>query len=155
MAFAKHKLKIILLLSLVAITTMMTGCGSHQAQVSPLSADLDVQHVCIEKNSSVTIDEFLPVVEDGFIRHGITSELYLGDIPGHCHAIVKYIALRSWDLKTFLSTARIHMFQNSKTVAEIIYFHPNNLNLSSKFKSIKEKIDPLMDEMLVEYPLSP
>jgi hypothetical protein len=64
-------MKKILMLSFFAVA-MMTGCGSHQTKVVPLSADLALQNVCIEENQSVTIGEFLPVVEDGFARHGIS-----------------------------------------------------------------------------------
>jgi len=141
-----------LLLSLLAVT-VMTGCGSHQSTVSPLRADLAVQHVCIERNPAVTIGDFLPAVEDGFARHGISYRLYLGDMPEKCDSTVKYTALRSWDLKTFLREARIDMFKDDKKVAGIEYYHPQNLNLS-KFGSSKEKIAPLMDEMLVEYPVA-
>jgi hypothetical protein len=126
------------------------GCGSHKGKVSPLSADLAVQNVCIERNPAVAVQDFLPVVENGFTRHGISHQVYLDDFPENCDAVVRYTALRSWDVTPFLRTANIDVFKDSRKVAWIDYYHPHGFN-PSKWASVEEKIGPLMDKMLIEY----
>ena len=141
--------KIFLLLAIIA-SVGVTGCGTAKVSVSPLSADLAVQNVCIKKNSGVPFEEFLPVVEDGFTRHGISSRVYLDDIPKRCDATVKYNALLAKDLgRPYLLLANIDMLNNNNMIARI-FFHTAS---SFGSGSVKEKIDPLMDEMLVNYPL--
>ena len=135
-------------LALLLTVAMLSGCGSHQISVIPLSADLEINKICIENNPVVTIQEFLPVVQDAFILNGIPHEVFNGNTaPEDCSAVARYYALRSWDLKTYLRTAYVHIYINNNKVAGIDYYHPNNLN-TDKYDSVKEKISPPMNEML-------
>jgi len=143
----------IILLTLFSMT-MMTGCASlkEKTSVSKLNNDYVVQNVCIEKNPEVKIAEFLPIVEDGFTRHGIIPKVYQGDMPENCIAIAKYTARQVvwlFDGKLYPYQIRIVIFKDNNKVAEITYHNPTD----TRRKSMKETIDPLMDEMLKEYPL--
>ena len=54
--------------------------------------------MCIKKNPEVQIREFLGVVEDGFQRHGIETEVFDSDPPLRCEYVLTYVAIRGWDL---------------------------------------------------------
>ena len=133
----------------MAAMTMAIGCAPKQPPIAPLSANLAVKQVCIEKNQAVEIADFLPVVEDGFARHGIATRVYFGERPKNCPYTVKYVAYRGWDLALYMRLAYVTMFKDDKKVAGLGYILDGPF---SKFGSVQSKIAPRMDEMLAEYP---
>jgi hypothetical protein len=72
MATVKYTLS---LLSLV----FLVGCMTATVHVRPVPAGEQIQHVCIEQNPKVLVADFLYVVEEGFERHGISTELVQAD----------------------------------------------------------------------------
>lgn len=130
-------------LSLLAVT----ACTS--VKVKPVDRGLAMNRVCIHTNPAVTVDDFVLVMDDGFQRHRIAVEVYDSDLPASCEYVVEYTALRSWDMKPYLSHAEIRITEHGRLVASATY-HLNGqggLDLG-KWRGTKSKMDPVMDELL-------
>jgi hypothetical protein len=135
---------------LLFIFILLTACTA--VQVTPINKDLALKNVCIQKNNKVTVHDFLPVVRDGFERHGISNTVFQEQKPNNCDAVLTYTALRSWDVSTYLSHAELELYKNDIKIASATY-HLNGkggLDLT-KWKSVKSKMDPVIDELLREY----
>ncbi len=133
----------VLILSLSACTAV---------QVQPVNKELALKNVCIEKNEKVIVADFLPVVQEGFERHGLTSTIFKEEKPNNCDAVLTYTALQSWDITLYLSHAELDLYSNDVKVAGATY-HLNGkggLDLT-KWKGTKAKMDPVIDELLQEY----
>lgn len=137
-------LRIFLPILLVALTC----CTKITVQPVPPSEQLD--HVCIQRNPRVRVMDFLPVLQDGFARHGITSEVYENNaLPDNCRYTVTYTALRSWDFAPYLSHAEIYLHKNGQTIASGIFHLSAKGGLTlSKYDNVKTKMDPVIDQML-------
>ena len=62
-------------------------------------ANLVINNVCIQENPKVWVGDFLPVLKDGFARHGIATNIYSGTVkPAGCEYVLSYTALQSWDI---------------------------------------------------------
>ncbi|MFH0985032.1 MAG: Sbal_3080 family lipoprotein [Candidatus Omnitrophota bacterium] len=135
---------------MLVLMSVISGCTS--IKVRPVDATPRLQHVCIEKNPKVTLTDFVRVVEAGFNRHGISTEVYSGTKPDKCEYTLTYTALRSWDFAPYLSVAELNLFRNGLTVASAEY----HLRLKGgfslmKWQGTKTKMDPVIDELLKNY----
>lgn len=129
---------------------MLAACTS--VKVKPVDGHTAMDHVCIQNNPAVKVDDFVLVMQDGFQRHGIAAEVFFSDPPASCEYIVDYTALRSWDFKPYLSHAEIRITQHGRLVASATY-HLNGKGGfdMGKWRGTKAKIDPVMDEMLAGF----
>lgn len=131
-------------LSAIAIVAV-SGCTA--VSVQPLANK--PQHMCIERNEAVIIADFVPVLQAGLKRHGMTSTLH--DVPPvSCSYVLSYTARRSWDMAPYLSTADLEIRnQQGRRVATAHYHLRGKGGLSLvKWASVKSKMDPVMDELL-------
>jgi hypothetical protein len=118
-------------------------------QVVPVADAGQVKHVCIEENRKVAVADFLFVLNDGFQRHGITTETYLGQKPESCEYRVTYTATRSWDFSPYLSHAEVRIDRAGRTVGSATYHLEGGGGLSlTKWEGTKIKIDPVIDELV-------
>ncbi|MDR0673782.1 MAG: Sbal_3080 family lipoprotein [Zoogloeaceae bacterium] len=116
--------------------------------VSPIDPDLPFLHVCIRKNPRVQVTDFVQALEEGFSRHGVTSEVFSGKPPTHCEFILDYTALRSWDISPYLSHAELWITQKNRRVASAIYHLEGKGGLSlMKWESTKVKMGPVIDRL--------
>jgi hypothetical protein len=110
-----------------------------------------MNHVCIQQNPKVQVDDFVPVLRDGLSRHGVSSEVFAGQAPEHCEFIVTYTALRSWDFSPYLSHAEIRV---ERSGLQIGYgeFHLRGKGGYSMYKwqDTKTKMDPVIDQLFGE-----
>lgn len=136
---------------MLSVALLALGCTS--VKVSPVVAEANVTHVCIRQNSDVWIDDFLKVLQNGFDRHGISSEVFSNPYPpDHCEFIVTYTALQSWDFNPFLSHAEIALHRDGQQVAFAEYHLKGKGGLSvKKWQGTATKMDPVIDELLREY----
>ncbi|MDR2365528.1 MAG: Sbal_3080 family lipoprotein [Zoogloeaceae bacterium] len=117
-------------------------------QVSPIDPDLALLHVCIKKNPKVQVTDFVQVLEDGFSRHGVTTEVFSGKKPEHCEFVLNYTALRSWDISPYLSHAELRITRNYRPVATATYHLEGKGGLSlMKWEGTKAKMDPVIDQL--------
>lgn len=139
-------------LPLLLAAMVLGGCTS--TQVTPLKA-ADNQ-MCIEENPKVQVSDFVPVLQEGFARHGITTELYSKIPREQCPYVVTYTARRSWDVTPYLSTAEITILGPRRQVLAKANYHlrgKGGLSLM-KWQGTKTKIDPVIDELLAGTQLS-
>jgi hypothetical protein len=124
--------------------------------VRPLDPSLHIGYVCIEDNPKVTVEDFQRVLRDGFDRHGIASEVATGQRLDECEYILTYTALRSWDFTTYISHAELRLERAGRQIAYAEYHLKGKGGLSlNKWGDTREKIDPLIDELLEQYVFDP
>ena len=133
---------------LAALLPLLTlGCTS--VQVRPLDPALHVDHVCIQENPDVIVHDFLPVLRDGFKRHGISTDVYSTIRPDACPYVLTYTALQSWDFALYLSHAELRLEHEGRQVAFAEYHLNGKGGLSmAKWQSVKKKMDPVIDQIL-------
>ena len=136
--------------ALVLGVALLTGCTSVDVKTLD-PAKYPVKLVCIKKNPEVQIREFLGVVEDGFQRHGIETEVFDSDPPLRCEYVLTYVAIRGWDLATFMKHAELRLKQGNKLIGTAIYHHHGGFALT-KFSSVETKMTPVIDELLTGFP---
>jgi hypothetical protein len=120
--------------------------------VQPLNESLAPSIVCIQENPKVQVSDFLQVLQTGFSRHGIATEVFTGDVPQTCEYVLTYTALRSWDLTPYLSHAELHLSRNGRSVARAEYHLRGKGGFSlMKYQGTKKKMDPVIDQLLEAY----
>lgn len=137
-------------LSVAVVFLFLSGCTS--INVRPVSSVDSLQHVCIEENPKVIIDEFVPILRKGFDRHGISTEVYSGLAPEQCETILTYTALRSWDFAPYLSHAELNLNKNGQSIASAEYHLRGKGGFSLfKWQGVEKKMTPVIDELLEKY----
>jgi hypothetical protein len=137
--------------SIIALTLSVAGCTS--IRVTPVDPSIRLAHVCIQQNLRVIVADFLPVVRDGFQRHGISTEVFSSAMPpDHCEYVLTYTALQSWDFVTYLSHAELRLENKGQKIAEAEYHLKGKGGFSfMKWEDTKTKMDPVIDELLKAY----
>lgn len=135
------------------LAAFITACTA--ITVKPMDSSLNARHVCIQDNPKVTISDFVPVLREGFARHGISTEVITNQKP-ECEFVLTYSARRSWDITTYLSEADLTLAKGGLQVASANYHLKGKGGLSlNKWRSTKLKMDPVIDELLGHYSLPP
>jgi hypothetical protein len=135
-----------------ACTSLLLGVGCTAIRVQPVEPAATVKHVCIQDNPKVIVTDFLPVVIDGFARHGISTEVYSGQTPEGCEFVLTYTARRSWDFAPYLSHAELRLESKGRQVAYAEYHLRGKGGYSlMKWQGTKKKMDPVIDELLAAY----
>lgn len=134
--------------AVVLSCALMAGCTS--VRVQPVSAGLNVKNVCIEENTRTTVEDFLPVVRDGFKRHGVATRVVSAPAPKECEYVLNYIAYKDYDgLSTYLNHAELELKQNGTIVASAVYHLIGSGGMSlMKWQDTQTKMEPVIDELL-------
>jgi len=136
-------------LSVTLIATILIGCTSVKVRMVDPRLD-NISHICIKDNPRVIVDDFVSVIEDKFMEHGISSEVFEGRPPDNCIYVLTYTARQSWDIATFLKYAEIKIRKNRKIIGSAIYKHGGGLALN-KWHSTKDKMGPVIDKLLEKF----
>lgn len=132
------------------LAVLIAGCTS--VTVHEIHPSHQLSHVCIKDNPKVIVEDFLPVVIEGFERHGITTEVYQGGKPGHCRYHLTYTALKAWDLVTYMHHAELQLYQGVEPIASAEYHLNGKGGLAlTKFDSVANKMNPVIDKLLANY----
>ena len=134
---------------LIATAVVIAGCTS--VNVRPVTSSEHLHSVCIVDNPEVIVSDFIPVLRDGFDRHGIATSIVDQARAESCEVTLTYTALRSWDLKPYLSHAELRLWRHGKQIGFAEY-HLNGkggLDLG-KWRGTKAKIDPVIDKLLAK-----
>jgi hypothetical protein len=136
--------------TLAVAVSISLAAGCTAVRVQPVAAAEQIRYVCIQENSKVMVDDFVPVLQDGFRRYGISTEIIQGSSrPERCEYVLTYTALRSWDLAPYLSYAELRIDKGGRAIASAQYRLRGKGGLSlTKWASTKAKIDPVIDELL-------
>lgn len=131
---------------------LLVGCTS--LTVSPISSDSNLTHVVIVKNPKVKVKNFVSVLQEGFEQHGISTEIYAGGKIPNQTGVVRYNAFRTWDLWPYMYDAEVTVvMQGSNQIGRGDFYLKGRGGLSlMKWRGTRYKINPLMDEMLKNYP---
>ncbi len=134
--------------SIVLVLSLLV-CACTSVKVQSVDTSLPMLHVCIQRNTLVEVSDFLAVLQEGFERHGIGTEIYNANRPRRCEYVLMYTALRSWDLKTYLSHAELRLLRSGQEIASADYHLRGKGGLSlMKFAGTKKKMDPVIDKLL-------
>ncbi|MBW2540650.1 MAG: hypothetical protein JRF15_01045 [Deltaproteobacteria bacterium] len=140
--------------AIAASAIFVSGCTSINVQ--PVEPAARLEHVCIQENPKVWVKDFLPVLQAGFHRHGISSEVFLAKVPDHCEFIVTYTARQTWDFATYLSHAEVRIDRDGRKIAFAEYHLKGKGGFSlMKWQRTKTKMDPVIDELLSAYRSDP
>lgn len=133
--------------ALGAFVVVLTACTS--IEVRPAQALSHATPVCIVNNPQVLVSDFVDVVRDGFNRHGIPTSLVDEAGAKSCEVTLTYTALRSWDLKPFMSHAELRLWRNGTQIG-FAQYHLNGKGGYDlgKYRGTKAKMDPVIDQML-------
>ncbi|WP_249910349.1 Sbal_3080 family lipoprotein [Pseudomonas fulva] len=138
--------KVLSALSLSALALGLTACTS--VRITPLQSAPTT--MCIEENPKVMVSDFVPVLQQGFARHGITTQPYATIPWDQCPYVVRYTARRSWDMAPYLSSAELTVLgPRRETLATAAYHLRGKGGLSlMKWQGTKSKMDPVIDQLL-------
>jgi hypothetical protein len=124
-------------------------CACTAVDVKPVDTSAPLLHVCIQRNTAVAVSDFLQVLREGFERNGVGTEIYNGNRPRRCEYVLMYTALRSWDMKPYLSHAELRLLRAGTEVARAEYHLRAKGGFSvTKWAGTKSKMDPVIDELL-------
>jgi hypothetical protein len=134
---------------LIVLSLAVLG-GCTTVRVNPVPAGEAIRHVCIEENPKVVVGDFLSVLEEGFARHEISTELVQAvAIPESCEYLVRYTAFKKWDFATYLSHAELRLLKGRNEIASAMYHLKGGGGYSmTKWRSTQSKMDPVIDELL-------
>jgi len=133
--------------TLLALFPLLAACTS--VNVRPVSTTTPLQHVCIVNNPKVAVSDFVPVLREGFSRHGVATAVVDETKAGTCEVTLTYTALRSWDFKPYLSHAELRLWRDGLQIGAADYHLKGKGGLTfSKFGSTREKMDPVIDSLL-------
>lgn len=127
---------------------LLAGCAATDVQ--PVAATTPIKVVYIQRNAAA--DDIAPdlesAIENGFQRHNIGTKVIAGEPPSESDYFLTYAATSGWDLKPFTKTAELRLKRGVKQVGYARYESGGGLSVT-KFASAREKIDPLLDQLLV------
>ena len=141
---------------LIAILSVVAMGGCTSVQVDPL---VSAPHLmCIKHNPKVMVSDFVPVLQQGFSRHGIDTRLYEGAIPrAECSYLVTYSARRSWDFMPYLSQADIQILGPDRRKLASAEYHLRAKGGFSmmKWQGTETKMRPVIDQLLAGVEVAP
>ena len=141
---------------LVCLPAVVALSACTSISVQPVDPALNVQHVCIQENTAVIIDDFVEYLQDDFTRYGITTEVIGNQRPRHCEYVLSYTARRSWDMTPYMSTADLTLTRNGHRIGSANYYLKGKGGFSlSKYASTESKLDNVVDQLLAGYDESP
>lgn len=139
-------LEIKIVVQIATIGILSVGCTSISVQ--PLEFSPRPQHVCIEYNEKVLVQDFVAVLEEGIARHNMTTKVYSSDLPEDCDLQMRYTALRSWDFAPYLAKAELWLERDGQQVGYAEYHLVGGGGLSlMKWQGTKTKMDPVIDQL--------
>ncbi|MDI6741560.1 MAG: Sbal_3080 family lipoprotein [Smithella sp.] len=139
---------ILRLILIILSLTLVFGCTTMT--VRPVDKSLKVKHTCIKDGEQMCLDgQMIGVIRDGFDRHGVTTQIYSGDLPSDCENHLSYYCEVTWDLATYMKHAELRLYQGNAQIGYAEYHLRGGGGLSlMKWQSTKTKMDPVIDELL-------
>lgn len=141
----------------LAISAFLLSVGcTTTVLVKPVNrSENNITLVCIKQNPKVIVPDFIEILQEGFARHGIKTQLY-SDIPESCEYSLTYTATQKWDFKLFMSDAHLALYKGPRLIASADRDAPSGVFGGgginpSKWDSTRSKLDPMIDEILKEF----
>lgn len=134
----------------------VAGCNSYSVQSLPY--DPEMKRVVVVVNSKVQVPDFLDVMVDEFNARNIkVFSAPCNYTAKHDEYVIRYLALRSWDIAPYLADATVRISKNDLLVAKGHYHHRGgscSLDIFTKWRSTEWKMKDLYDELLKNFPRS-
>jgi len=133
---------------------LTSGCTTKK--IIPVESELAIKHVCIEDGKETCFDEeMMGVIRDGFKRHGITTQIYIGDLQPECEFHLSYMCNRTWDMGQYMHHAELRLYNAQSEIGYAEYHLIGKGGLSlMKWEGTKTKMDPVIDDLLISYPIN-
>ena len=116
------------------------------------AAPTGIQVVYIQRNAAA--DDIAPdvesAIENALQRHGIGTKVIAGEPPSENDYLLTYADTNGWDLKPFMKTAEVRLKRGVRQLGYVRYENKGGFN-TSKYASAREKMDPLLDQLLAGY----
>ena len=127
------------------------GRGCTSVHVKPISADNHVDHICIQTNPKVQVSDFVSVMQQGFQKHGISSQIVGEQVPKNCLYTSTYVARKSWDMAPYMVDAQIDILKDGRPIASANYHLKGRGGLAlNKWASTQSKMMPVIDQLLAQ-----
>lgn len=141
--------------SLVIVFALLAAYGCTAVKVRPVDTELQIENVCIEDGREMCFDgDMLGVIRDGFERHGITTQVYTGDLPPDCEYHLSYMCNQTWDLAMYLHHAELRLYRNNSQIGYAEYHLKGQGGFAlTKWESTEIKMNPVIDELLKSFPI--
>ncbi|HWQ92448.1 MAG TPA: Sbal_3080 family lipoprotein [Clostridia bacterium] len=138
--------------SIVLALGLLSLSACTSVNVRPVPAGQPIKAVCIRENPKVIVADFVDILVAGFARHGINATVIPPTAKPSEEFVVDYVAYRKWDMAPYLVDATIRITRNGQIFASAEYHLKGGGGLSlAKWNSTKSKIDPVLDQLLVNY----
>ena len=136
------------ILAVTLLGAVLAGCTA--VKVKPVDNLAEILHVCIRENPKVMVGDFVPVLEAGFERYGISTELITSNsTPRHCEYVLTYSARRSWDFAPYLSQADLQLRRSGRQIAWAEYHLRGKGGMAlNKWAGTESKMNPVIDKLL-------
>jgi hypothetical protein len=135
------------------VLSLLVLGGCTTMDVRPIAASAKLDKICIRYNDDVNVDDFVPVMQEDFFNHGITSVVFRAEKPKNCGFTLDYTVDRWWDLAPYMVDAQITVNKDDAFIGSAHYHLTGHGGLSvMKWEGTHSKIDPVLDEMLRNYP---
>ena len=145
-------MKNLLILCLLGFSLVLSGCGSMNIKSLPLTALNQEKIICIEDNPKVIVPAFDEYLKEAFNKHNIKTRFFeKGKVPETCEYRLNYLALRSWDMGTYLSKVKLELFNNKEEQVGLVDWRQNDFALN-KWRSTESKVNDLVDQLLDKAP---
>jgi hypothetical protein len=136
--------------ALVLISSFMLG-GCTAVRVQPVGAEHKITHICINDNPRVIVRDFIQVMQEGFRKYGISSDVITGPSSVGCTYTSNYTARQTWDFATYLADAQIDIMQDGRQIASANYHLRGKGGYSlTKWANTRSKILPVIDQLFAQ-----
>ena len=140
-------------LSLLALS--ITACTITQtATPVSLSSDDRPKEICVIEQPAV-FSAFLPALRDSLAARGLSMRLLpKGASTDACPLTATYVAYRSWDFTTYMSQARIQIYQSGNKTGEAIYEAPKGgWSMTTRiYESTESKVETMVAQLFPTLP---
>lgn len=141
-------MKKIILCSVMGLMMALSGCGSMSVKPVALTAINQGQVICIEDNPKVIVPAFDEYLKEAFNRHNIKVKFYDKDkVSETCEYRLHYVALRSWDMGTYLSKVKLELFDKNESQVALVDWRQNDFALN-KWRNDQGKVYDLVDKLI-------
>jgi hypothetical protein len=133
--------------AVAVLPVFMASCTA--VDVKPIDPKHKISSVVIRQNPKVIVKDFLPTLQEGFRRNGISTKVVAENADTTGSYAVDYVAYQTWDLVTFMREAHVNVRKDGLNLGEANFHMRNGGGYAlTKFKSVRSKMDPLLDRML-------
>lgn len=113
----------------------------------------ELRNICIELNSTVIVQDFIPELQQQLRDREIESRVYaVGNAPSDCEAILYYTVLTQWgspmfsdELRAYITDINLLLKKNGKVLANSAYRLDGMAY--DKWSSTGKKISPMLSKM--------